>query len=79
MLWVNDGSLQYLKHMLKIWWVMNYLQFYAEKLCLSEPMVGSISPVLFEIGIPNLVCGYILGYGLLHIVFRLRCIVFGSP
>ena len=49
---------------------MNYLQFYTENFCLFKPMAGSVSPILFEVGIPNLVYGYILGCGLLHIVFR---------
>ena len=40
---------------------MNYLQFYTENFCWSKPMVRSISPILFEVGIPNLVYGYILG------------------
>ena len=45
MLWVleepsqSDGSFEYPKHMLKIWWVMNYLQFYTKIFCLSKPMV----------------------------------------
>ena len=30
--------------------------------CPSVPRVRSISPIFFEIGIPNLVCGYILGW-----------------
>ena len=47
--------------MLKIWWVMNYLRFYSENFCLSKPMVGSIYPILYEVGIPNLVCGYLMG------------------
>ena len=32
--------------------------------------VRSISPIFFEIGIPNLVCGYILGWGSVAYHFR---------
>ena len=31
--------------------------------CPSRFRVRSISPIFFEVGIPNLVCGYILGWG----------------
>ena len=33
----------------------------------------SISPVLFEIGIPTLVCGYIFGVVECHILFLEHC------
>ena len=32
--------------------------------------VRSISPIYFEVGIPNLVCGYILGWGSVEYHFR---------
>ena len=36
----------------------------------SRFRVRSISPIFFEIGIPNLVCGYILGWGSVAYHFR---------
>ena len=33
-----DGSFAHPKHMLKLW-VRKYLQFYAEKFCLSKPVI----------------------------------------
>ena len=38
--------------------------------CLSRFRVRSISPIFFEVGIPNLVCGYILGWGSVAYHFR---------
>ena len=38
--------------------------------CPSRFRVRSISPIFFEIGIPNLVCGYILGWGSVAYHFR---------
>ena len=37
---------------------------------LSRFRVRSISPIFFEVGIPNLVCGYILGWGSVAYHFR---------
>ena len=36
----------------------------------SRFRVRSISPIFFEVGIPNLVCGYILGWGSVAYHFR---------
>ena len=36
-----------------------------------EKCVGNISPILFEVRIPNLVCGYILGLGSFTQCFRI--------
>ena len=36
----------------------------------SRFRVRSISPIFFEVGIPNLVCGYILGWGSVAYYFR---------
>ena len=38
--------------------------------CPSRFRVRSISPIFFEVGIPNLVCGYILGWGSVAYHFR---------
>ena len=38
--------------------------------CPSRFCVRSISPIFFEVGIPNLVCGYILGWGSVAYHFR---------
>ena len=38
--------------------------------CPSRFRVQSISPIFFEVGIPNLVCGYILGWGSVAYHFR---------
>ena len=38
--------------------------------CPSRFRVRSISPLFFEVGIPNLVCGYILGWGSVAYHFR---------
>ena len=38
--------------------------------CPSRFRVRSISPIFFEVGIPNLVCGYILGWGSVLYHFR---------
>ena len=38
--------------------------------CPSRFRVRSISPIFFEVGIPNLVCGYILGRGSVAYDFR---------
>ena len=35
-----DGSFEHPKHLLKLW-VRKYLQFYAEKFCLSKPVTVS--------------------------------------
>ena len=38
--------------------------------CPSRFRVRSISPIFFEVGIPNLVCGYTLGWGGVAYHFR---------
>ena len=41
--------------------------------CPSRFRVRSISPIFFEVGIPNLVCGYILGTG--SVAYHIRVTV----
>ena len=56
------------------------MPFLGPDLVLKNSRVRSISLVLFEIGIPNLVCGYILGcwsvvyyiYGFIHCDLKLE-------
>ena len=44
--------------------------------CLSKHMVGSISPILLEVGIPNLVCGYIFGVRTVTHCFQIKVYCF---
>ena len=74
------GKISQPKHML---WVLIWVpKPYAkdmvgnELFCLSKPMVGSISPFLFEVGIQNLVCGYILGVRTITYCFQIKVYCF---